>query len=59
MSFDPSLAGTEIDCQTIGCELETVTVLRLNAVANHTAEVVTEILCGVGSVKSFRIEETR
>ena len=53
VTVDPRLASADCDLQShrCGCQLETVAVIVLNAIAGDTAEVVKEILRGIGAVK--------
>ena len=53
MAIDPRFASADSHAQSAacGCQFEAVTVVVLNAVADDTAEIVTEILGCVGSVK--------
>jgi hypothetical protein len=55
VTVDPCFSSADCDLQPrrCGCQLETIAVIVLNAVADDTAEVVTEILRSVGAVKSF------
>jgi len=55
MSVDPCLTSANCDLQPgrCGCQLEAVAVIVLNAVADDAAKVVTEILRGIGAVKTL------
>ena len=55
MSVDPCFSSADCDLQPrrCGCQLEAVTVIVLNSVTDDAAEVVAEILRGIGAVKTL------
>lgn len=58
MPLNPCFTAANCPLQFVCSQLETLPEIVLNPVTDNTAEIVVEVLGGVGSVQIFRIKKS-